>query len=68
MYIAILQTHYEIYAIGATEAEAQRHIVEGYKTAFSEGYREFDDPTFEDLRDFFGCIVSEIDPAKGWTL
>ena len=66
MYIGILPTYYEIYAIGETEDEVKKNIVKGYKKRFPPALRSVK-PTFEDLHDYFGCSIYKIDPKKGYT-
>lgn len=67
MYFAILRTHYEIYATGRTSEEVKAHIVTGYKNTYPAENREFINPTFEQLNDFYGCPIIKIDPRKGYT-
>ena len=66
MYIGILPTYYEVYAIGETEEEVKKNIVKGYKKAFPPTLRSVK-PTFEELHDYFGCSIYKIDPKKGYT-
>ena len=66
MYIGILRTHYEIYAIGETPQEVKRRIVRGYKSLYPKGDRKFEKPTFDDLNEYFGCPIFEIDSKKGY--
>lgn len=68
MYIAILRTHYEVYAIGATEEEAKRNIVKGYKKAYPRKEDRSVKPTFEELHDYFGIHIYNIDPKKGYAI
>ena len=67
MYIAILPTYYEVYAIGKTKEEVKRNIVKVYKKAFPPAHRSVK-ATFEDLHDYFGCSIYEIDPKKGFVM
>lgn len=66
MYIAILRTHYEIYAIGETEEEAKRNIVKGYKKAFPRAEDRSVKPTYEELHEYFGIHIHKIDPKRGY--
>lgn len=68
MYIGILPTYYEIYAIGETEEEVKKNIVKGYKKRFPRKEDRSVKATFEDLHDYFGCSIYEIDPKKGYTM
>lgn len=68
MYIAILPTYYEIYAIGATEEEAKRNIVKGYKKAFPEKEGRSVKATFKELNEYFGVSIYKIDPKKGYAI
>ena len=65
MYIGILPTYYEIYAIGETEEEVKKNIVKGYKKAFPPAHRSVK-PTYAELHDYFGISIYEIDPKKGY--
>ena len=67
MYIAILKTYYEIYAIGGTEEEAKRNIVKGYKDMYRPEERTIERPTYEKLNEYFGCGIYRIDDKKGYT-
>lgn len=68
MYIAILPTYYEIYAIGATEEEAKRNIVKGYKKAFPEKEGRSVRATFKELNEYFGVSIYKIDPKRGFAI
>lgn len=68
MYIAILRTHYEVYAIGATEEEAKKNIVKGYKKAYPRKEDRSVKATFEELRDYFGVHIPKIDSRKGYAI
>lgn len=68
MYIAILRTHYEVYAIGATEEEVKRNIVKGYKKAYPRKEDRSVKATFEELRDYFGVHIHKIDSRKGYAI
>lgn len=57
MYIGILLTYYEIYATGKNKKAVQERIVKGYKDFYREGERQFENPTFDDLNDYFGCRI-----------
>ena len=67
MYIGILSTYYEVYAIGETEEEVKKNIVKGYKKAFPRKEDRSVKATFEELHDYFGCAIYKIDPKKGYT-
>ena len=67
MFIGILPTFYEVYAVGETEEEVRKNIVKGYKKAFPPALRSVK-PTFEELHDYFGVSIYEIDPQKGYTM
>lgn len=65
MYIGILKTYYEIYAIGNTENEVRQNLVNGYKDFYRSEDRQFEDPSFDDLNDYFGCRICKIN-QKGY--
>ena len=65
MFIGILPTYYEVYAIGETEEEVRKNIVKGYKKAFPPAQRSVK-PTYAELHDYFGISIYEIDPKKGY--
>lgn len=61
MYLAILETNYEIYAIGQTEEDVRRNIVKGYKRMYPRKEdRSVEKVTYEELNDFFGIAIYEI--------
>ena len=66
MYIGILSTYYEVYAIGKTEDEVKKNLVKGYKKAFPRKEDRTVKATFEELHDYFGCSIYKIDPKKGY--
>lgn len=66
MYIAILRTHYEVYAIGATEEEVKKNIVKGYKKAYPRKEDRSVKANYEELHEYFGIHIHEIDPKKGY--
>ena len=66
MYIGILPTYYEVYAIGETEEEVKKNIVKGYKKCFPREEDRTVKATFEALHDYFGCSIYKIDPKKGY--
>ena len=66
MFIGILRTHYEVYAIGGTPEDVQNNIVKGYKETYPKESREFESPTFAELNDFFGCSVIKINLGVGY--
>jgi hypothetical protein len=66
MYIGILRTYYEIYATGETKAETQERVVDGYKACYPPSERQFESPSFDELNNYFGCMIVEIDPQKGY--
>lgn len=68
MYIAILPTYYEVYAIGATEEEAKKNIVKGYKKAFPEKEGRSVKATFKELNEYFGISIYKIDPKRGFAI
>jgi hypothetical protein len=67
MFIGILPTHYEIYAIGETEDEVRKNLVEGYKKCYPPALRSVK-PTYAELHDYFGISIYEVDPKKGYTM
>ena len=67
MFIGILNTYYEIYAIGNTEEEVKKNIVKGYKETYPPNERQLENPTFDDLIEYFGGGIYGIDPQKGYT-
>ena len=68
MYIGILPTYYEVYAIGSTEEEVKKNIVKGYKKCYPRIEDRSVKATFEDLYDYFGCSIYKIDPKKGYAM
>ena len=66
MFIGILRTHYEVFAVGETEKEVKARIVRGYKALYPKDDRKFEKPTFDDLNEYFGCNIFEIDSKKGY--
>jgi hypothetical protein len=67
MFIGILPTYYEVYAIGETEEEVKKNLVKGYKKTFLPALRTVK-PTYEELHDYFGISIYQIDPKKGYTM
>jgi hypothetical protein len=69
LYIAILQTYYEVYAIGSTEEEARKNVAKGYRKLYRPEDRnpETKHGTVKELEDFFGIHTYEIDPKVGYT-
>lgn len=68
MYIGILSTYYQIYAIGETEEEVKKNIVKGYKKFHPNAQeRTIEKPTYNDLIETFGGGIYKIDPKKGYT-
>ena len=65
MYIGMLMTDYEIFAIGETENEVKKNIVRGYKDFYPIDQRRFEKPTFKDLDEWFGCWIMKIND-KGY--
>lgn len=61
MYIGILKTYYEVYAIGKTKDEVKENIIKGYKALYPINDRQFENPSFDDLNDYFGCRIAKID-------
>lgn len=68
MYIGILPTYYEIYAIGETEEEVKKNIVNGYKKCHPRIEDRTVKATFEDLYDYFGVSIYKINPKKGYAM
>jgi hypothetical protein len=68
MYIAILRTHYEVYAIGATEEEVKKNIVKGYKKAYPRKEDRSVKADYDELHDYFGIHIHKIDPRKGYAI
>jgi hypothetical protein len=68
MYIAILPTYYEVYAIGGTKEEVKRNIVKGYKKAFPEKEGRAVKATYEALSEYFGVSIYKIDPKRGYAI
>jgi len=66
MYIGILPTFYEVYAVGETEDEVKKNLVKGYKKLYPRRADRTVNATFEELHDYFGCSIYEIDPEKGY--
>ena len=61
MYIAILFTNYEIYAIGNTEEEAKQNVVKGYKKMYPRKEdRSVEHATYEELNEYFGIHVYKV--------
>lgn len=65
MYIGYLMTDYEIFTYGETQEEVKERIVKGYKDFFGINERMFENPTFDDLNDYFGCWIMKIN-EKGY--
>jgi hypothetical protein len=65
MYIGILMTYYEIYAIGNTKEDVEKNIVQGYKDFYTIEERMFKNPSFDELCEYFGCRVYKIN-SKGY--
>lgn len=68
MYIAILPTYYEVYAIGGTEEEVKKNIVKGYKKAFPRKEDRAVKPTFKELNEYFGVSVYKIPLSVGYAI
>lgn len=68
MYIAILPTYYEVYAIGGTKEEAQKNIVKGYKKAFPQKYGRPCKATYEALHEYFGVSIYKIPLSVGYAI
>lgn len=66
MFIGILRTHYEVFAIGGTDKAVRENIVKGYKETFPKESREFENPTFDELNEYFGCSVVKINLGVGY--
>lgn len=55
MFIAVLETKYQVYAIGETKEEAEKNLLKGYKKSFPKDEREFENPkSAEELIEHFG--------------
>ena len=68
MYIAVLHTYDEIYAIGTTEDEAKKNVVKGYKHAYPrKDDRSVDHVTYEELNEYFGIAIYKID-KRGYAI
>ena len=67
MFIGILYTYYEVYAIGSTEDEVKKNILKGYKKTYPPTERRFENPTYDELAEWFGVHIHEIDPKVGYT-
>lgn len=68
MYIAILPTYYEIYAIGETKEEVKKNIVKGYKKEFPPEHGRPVKATYKELHEYFGISIYKIDPKKGFAI
>jgi hypothetical protein len=68
MYIGILPTYYEVYAIGGTEEEVKKNIVKGYKKAFPEKEGRAVKATFKDLNEYFGVSIYKIPLSVGYAI
>lgn len=68
MYIGILPTYYEIYAIGGTEEEVKQNIVKGYKKAFPPKYGRPVKANFEALHEYFGVSIYKIPISVGYAI
>ena len=68
MYIGILPTYYEVYAIGGTEEEVKKNIVKGYKKAFPEKEGRAVKATFKELNEYFGVSIYKIPLSVGYAI
>lgn len=68
MYIAILPTYYEVYAIGETMEEVKKNIVKGYKKAYPRKEGRSVKASYEELREYFGISIYKIDPKRGFAI
>lgn len=68
MYIAILPTYYEVYAIGGTEEDVKKNIVKGYKKAFPEKEGRAVKATFKELNEYFGVSIYKIPLSVGYAI
>ena len=68
MYIGILPTYYEVYAIGGTEEEVKQNIVKGYKKAFPRKEDRSVKPTFKELNEYFGVSIYKIPISVGYAI
>ena len=67
MYLCIISTYYEIYALGETKAEAKANALKGYKKRYKKEDRTLENPTPDELIEYFGGGVYYIDPKKNYT-
>ncbi len=67
LYLAILHTDYELFVLAKTKDEAQKRIIEAYKKFYPMPDRTFENPTFEELDEWFGCPIYEIDLYRGFS-
>ena len=68
MYIAILPTYYEVYAIGGTKEEVQKNIVKGYKKAYPRKEDRSVKATYEALNEYFGVSIYKIPLSVGYAI
>ena len=68
MYIAILPTYYEVYAIGGTKEEVKRNIVKGYKKAYPRKEDRSVKPTYKELHEYFGVSIYKIPLSVGYAI
>lgn len=68
MYIAILPTYYEVYAIGGTKEEVKKNIVKGYKKAYPRKEDQSVKPTFKELNEYFGVSIYKIPLSVGYAI
>lgn len=69
IYFAIIETYYQIYAYGTTAEMAKENAAKGYRKTYPKKDRspETTHGTVQELDDWFGIRVYEIDSAVGWT-
>lgn len=67
MYLAVLHTYCEVYAIGGTEEDAKNNIVKGYKKTYPRKEdRSVNPVTFDALHDYFGVAIYKIPLSVGY--
>lgn len=69
LYIAILFTNYEVYAIGSTDEEARKNVAKGYRKLYKPDKRnpETIHGTVKELEEYYGIHTHEIDTRVGYT-
>jgi hypothetical protein len=69
IYISILYTYDEVYAIGKTYEESRENVARGYRKLYKPNERTPDarHGTVKELEEYFGIHTHEIDTKKGYT-